>query len=414
MAVKVAVNVIWPAGQKCVERVKGYQMYFSEEPDHIRMLRDSLKKFVDDELPREKVREWDNKRHFPLEVFRRLADLGVCGLTIDEEYGGFGRDLVAAVAVIEELCRRGTTLGGPYIHCAFYGGINISAEGTEEQKRTLLPKLANGEMLFAYGLTEPNAGSDLASVATTATRSSDGATVLVNGAKRWCTAAGISDYIYCLVRSDSQEKRHHNLSFILIPPDTPGITIQSIGHMGIGYAESTDVIFDNVEVPFENVIGGERGWNNAWPALVGPCLDVEKLELTAMAFGIATAAVEDAWTYAQERVQFGKPIANYQAISHSLVDARTRLAACRHMLYHAAWLANENKPCSVETSMAKLFVTETAVDIVIECQRVMGAYGCSTEYDMERYARDILLMPIIGGSSNIQRNNIAKRLHLAD
>ena len=387
-------------------------MYFTDEPEHIRMLRDTLRRFVEEEMPREKVREWDRRRHFPREVFDRLAALGVCGLTIDEAHGGLGRDLVAAVVVIEELCRRGTSLGGPYIHCAFYGGINISAEGTAEQKRELLPRLARGEILFAYGLTEPNAGSDLASVTTVARRSADGQSLTLNGTKRWCTAAGIADYIYCLVRSGAPEERHRNLSFVLVPTDTPGITITPLGHMGIGYAESADVVFDDVVLPFDCVVGGENGWNRGWPALVGPALDVEKLELTAMALGIATAAVDDAWAYAGERLQFGKAIARYQAIAHSLVDARTRLTACRHMLYHAAWLADQGRPCGVESSMAKLFVTETAEEIVLACQKVMGAYGCSTEYDMERYARDILLMPIIGGSSNIQRNNIAKRLHL--
>lgn len=387
-------------------------MYFTAEPEHIRMLRETLRRFVDAEMPRELVREWDRTRHFPREVFQKLAGLGVCGLTIEERHGGLGRDIVAAVVVIEELCRRGTSLGGPYIHCAFYGGINISAEGTEQQKRELLPRLARGEILFAYGLTEPDAGSDLAGVRTTARRSADGRRVVIRGSKRWCTAADIADYLYCLVRSGPADARHRNLSFVLVPTGLPGMTVKPIGHLGLGYAESTDVIFDDVEVPFENVVGGEAGWNSGWRALVGPALDVERLELTAMAYGIAIAAVEDAWTYAQERKQFGRSIARFQAIAHALVDARTRLAACGHMLYHAAWLANEGRDCSVESSMAKLFVTETAVDIVRACQQVMGAYGCSTEYDMERYARDILLMPIVGGSSNIQRNNIARRLQL--
>jgi alkylation response protein AidB-like acyl-CoA dehydrogenase len=387
-------------------------MYFTEEPDHIRMLRDTMRKFVEEEMPREKVREWTSNHYFPADVFRKLADLGVCGITIDEEYGGFGRDLVGAIVVIEELCRRGTSLGGPFIHCAFYGGVNISECGTEAQKRELLPKLANGEILFAYGLSEPDAGSDLGSVTTRAERSSDGKTVLINGTKRWCTAARESEYLYCLVKSDSQAPRYKNLSLVLIPARAEGITIENIAHLGLGYADTTDVIFEDVEIPFENVIGGEAGWNNGWSMLVGPALDVEKLELTAMALGIASGALEDAWEYSKERRQFGKPIAQHQAVAHALVDARTKLTASRHMLYHAAWLANNNKPCTVETSMAKLFCTEAAVEIVLESQKVMGAYGCAEEYDMERYARDILLMPIIGGSSNIQRNNIAKRLHL--
>lgn len=387
-------------------------MFYTDEPEHISMIRNTLRRFIEKEMPRDQVRAWDKARHFPKEKFKKLAELGVCGLTIDEEYGGLGRDLVSAIITIEELCRRGTSLGGPYIHCAFYGGINISESGTEAQKRELLPKLANGEMLFAYGLSEPNVGGDLPSVETRAKRSEEGKTVTINGTKRWCTAADISDYIYCLVKSDPTAPRYKNLSFVLIPTDAAGITIENISHMGLGYAHTTDVIFDNVEIPFENVIGGEAGWNQGWPLLAGPALDVEKLELTAMALGIAGAALEDAVAYAKEREQFGRPIAQFQAINHVLADAETKLTACRHMLYHSAWLADNGRSCSVETSMAKLFVTETAVEIVLECQKVMGAYGCAEEYDMERYVRDILLMPILGGSSNMMRNNIAKRLKI--
>jgi len=269
-------------------------MYFTEEPDHIRMLRDTMRKFVEEEMPREKVREWTSNHYFPADVFKKLAELGVCGITIDEEYGGFGRDLVGAIVVIEELCRRGTSLGGPFIHCAFYGGVNISECGTEAQKRELLPKLTNGEILFAYGLSEPDAGSDLGSVTTRAERSFDGKTVLINGTKRWCTAARESEYLYCLVKSDSQAPRYKNLSLVLIPARADGITIENIAHLGLGYADTTDVIFEDVEIPFENVVGGESGWNNGWSMLVGPALDVEKLELTAMAILERKASVRKA------------------------------------------------------------------------------------------------------------------------
>jgi alkylation response protein AidB-like acyl-CoA dehydrogenase len=386
-------------------------MLHYDEPEHIRLLRESLRAFVATEMPRQAVREWDRDCRFPAEVFRKLADMGVCGLTIDEQYGGAGRDLVAAVAVIDELCRRGTFLAGPFIHCAFYGGINISENGSQAQKLALLPRLARGEVLFAYGLSEPDVGGDLASVTTTAERHGD--TVVINGTKRWCTAARIADYIYCLVKSDRTAPRYQNLSLVLVPPTLPGISIHDIEHPGMRYAATTDVLFDHVEVPVDNIVGGEAGWNRGWPMLAGSSLDVEKLEITAVTYGIAAAAVEDAWAYAQERRQFGKVISGHQAVRHALVDARTKLAACRHMLYHAAWLANAGKPCSVEASMAKLFVGETAVEIVLSCQRVMGAYGYAREYDMERHVRDIVCMPIVGGSSNMQRNNIANRLRLA-
>ncbi|MCP4007422.1 MAG: acyl-CoA/acyl-ACP dehydrogenase [bacterium] len=386
---------------------------FADEPEHIGLLRETLRRFVAEEMKPEWVREWDREHRFPRELFRKLADLGVCGLTIDEEFGGAGRDLVAAVAVIEELCRAGSFAAGPFIHCAFYGGMNISENGSPTQKRELLPKLARGELLFAYGLSEPDVGGDLASVRTTARLSDDGRHLVLNGMKRWCTGAEFADYIYCLVRSDEQAERYRNLSFVLVPTDLPGIEIQPIEHVNLRYTLSSDVAFDDVKVPIDLVVGGEESLNRGWKMLAGRALDVEKLEISAVSFGIAQAAVEEAWAYAQERQQFGKPISGHQAVRHSLVEARTRLEACRHMLYNAAWLANQDRPCSVEASMAKLFVADTAVEIVLACQRVMGAYGLSEGYDMERHVRDILGMPIVGGSSNMQKNNIANRLGLA-
>jgi alkylation response protein AidB-like acyl-CoA dehydrogenase len=388
-------------------------VHFAEEPEHVSILRDTIRRFVAEEMPKEKVRQWDREHRFPPELFQKLAALGVCGLTIDEEYGGHGRDLVAAVAVIEELCRGGTFAAGPFIHCAFYGGINISENGSEEQKRQLLPKLARGEMLFAYGLSEPEVGGDLASVATTAQRSADGRSVVLNGFKRWCTGADFADYIYCLVRSDDEAPRHRNLSLVLVPPDAPGVRIHPIEHVNLRYTLSSDVILEDVRVPVENVVGGEAAWNQGWSMLAGKALDVEKIEITAVCFGVAQAAVEEAWEYAQQRRQFGRPISGHQAVRHALAEARTKLEACRLMLYRGAWLAQQDRPCSVETSMAKLFVADTAVEIALACQQVLGAYGLAEGHDMERHVRDLLGMPIVGGSSNMQKNNIANLLGLA-
>jgi alkylation response protein AidB-like acyl-CoA dehydrogenase len=388
--------------------------HFADEPEHIGLLRETLRRFVAAELPPEKRQQWDREHRFPRELFAKLAALGVCGLTIDEAYGGAGRDLVAAVAVIEELCRGGSFAAGPFIHCAFYGGMNLSENGSEAQKRALLPRLARGELLFAYGLSEPDVGGDLASVRTTARLSADGRSLVLNGAKRWCTGAEFADSIYCLVRSGPEAERHRNLSFVLVDPRGPGIQIQPIEHMNLRYTLSSDVVLTDAVVPIENVVGGPEALGRGWKMLVGRALDVEKLEITAVTFGIAQACVEEAWTYAQQRVQFGKPIAAHQAVRHALALARTRLEACRHMLYHAAWLAQEGRPCSVETSMAKLFVAETAVEIALACQRVMGAYGLSEGHDMERNVRDLLGMPIVGGSSQMQLNNLARRWGLPE
>jgi alkylation response protein AidB-like acyl-CoA dehydrogenase len=210
------------------------------------------------------------------------------------------------------------------------------------------------------------------------------------------------------VRTGPAEERHRNLSFVLVPPDAPGVTITRIDSMGMKGAATTDVIFDNVEVPADNLVGGEAAWNRGWPMLVGPGLDVEKLEVAAIGIGIARAALDDAWNYATERRQFGKAIGQFQSIQHKLAEMKTQVHAARLVLYQAAWLANERRPCSLETSMAKLFCTEVAKAVALECQTIFGAYGYVKEFDAERYVRDALLMPIIGGSSAVQLNNIFK------
>lgn len=384
-----------------------------QEAEHVAMLRDTLRRFVEKEMPREKAQAWDRDNHYPAEVFAKLSELGVNGLTVPEEFGGAGRDITATMVVIEELARRSMAVAVPYIMCACYGGMNIEEVGGDALKAELLPKIAEGKLLFAYGISEPDVGADVASVRTTAVRKGNGATVTINGAKRFCSGANIADYIYTVVKSDPDGDRYRNLSIVLIPPDAPGVTIELQNAMGMKGASTCDVTFEDVEVSAENIVGGEDGWNDGWKRIVGPGLDVEKIEVAALALGNAAAAVDDAWEYAQERRQFGRPVSGFQSLRHMLVDAKTKLHACRLMTYHAAWLLDRRESASVETSMAKLYVCDTAKEIVLTCQQVMGAYGYIKEFDMERYVREALLMPIIGGSSAIQRNNIANRLRLA-
>jgi len=380
------------------------------EPEHVILLRETLRRFIEDEMPRSLAREWDEKDFFPREVFAKLCDLGVAGLTVPESYGGSGPDVVATMATIEELASRSVAVCAPYIQTACYAGMNLTEVGSEEQKREFLPRVAVGEMIFAYGISEPDVGSDVASVRTTARREGD--EVVVNGSKRFCSGASFSDYIYTVVRSGAEDARRKNLSIVLIPPDAPGVTIEPQKAMGFKGSATSDVTFQDTRVPASHIVGGEAGWNDGWRMLAGPGLDVEKIEVAAMALGIARAAVEDAWSYSQERLQFGKPICHLQSIRHMLAEAKTQLEACRLMTYQAAALIDHGEPAGVATSMAKLFVADSAVEIVLTCQRVLGAYGYVADYDMERYVRDVLVMPILGGSSAIQKNNIANLLRL--
>lgn len=380
------------------------------EPEHIRLLRDTLRRFVDKEMPREAAARWDREDVFPRTVFEKLADLGVCGLTVPEEYGGAGVDIPACMAVIEELSRRSLAVSVPYIMCACYAGMNLTEVGSEAQKRELLPRIAQGRIIFAYGLTEPDVGADLASVKTTAVR--DGDELVINGAKRFCTGADEADYIYTLVCSDRTGERYKNLSFVLIPPDLPGIAIERIETMGMRGIHTNDVTFSDVRVPLANLVGGEAGWNRGWQMLAGPGLDVEKIEVAAIALGVAAAAVEDAWDYAQQRRQFGKAIASYQSIRHTLADMQAKLYTARMLVNQVAGKLGSEGRHGVETAIAKLMATEYCTEITLAAQKIMGAYGYANEFPMERYVRDSLALPIFGGSSAIQRNNIVNWMGL--
>ncbi len=262
------------------------------EPEHVRMLRQSLRRFVAQEIPRELARQWDEDNHFPRDVFDKLAGLGVMGLTIPEEHGGAGRDIVATMVTIEELSRRSLAVSVPYVMAACYAGMNLVECGSAQQKQELLPKVADGKLMFAYGWTEPDVGADLASVKTTAVIDND--QVIVNGAKRFCSGAEICDYIFTLVRSNRDGERYKNLAVVLVPPDAPGVTITRMQGLGMKGAATTDVTFDNVRVPAANILGGAQGWNDGWRMITGSGLDVEKLEVAAIALGIAGAAFDDA------------------------------------------------------------------------------------------------------------------------
>jgi alkylation response protein AidB-like acyl-CoA dehydrogenase len=380
------------------------------EAEHIRLLRDQVRRFVAREMPRGAAARWDREDVFPREVFDKLAGLGVCGLTVPEEYGGAGVDIPACMAVIEELSRRSLAVSVPYIMCTCYAGMNIAEVGSEAQKRELLPRIAAGQMLFAYGLTEPDVGSDLGSVKTWAVREGD--EIVINGAKRFCSGADEADYIYALVCSDRAGQRYKNLSFVVIPPHAPGVTVTPFDCMGVHGIHTTDVTFENVRVPAANLVGGDAGWNRGWEMLAGPGLDVEKIEVAAIALGVAWAALEDAWTYAQERKQFGKAIGTYQSIRHMLADMQAKLYTARTLVYQVAGLLGGEGRHGVETAIAKLVATESCKDITLAAQQVMGAYGYASEFPMERYVRDALALPIFGGSSAIQRNNIVNWMGL--
>jgi alkylation response protein AidB-like acyl-CoA dehydrogenase len=391
-------------------RLEGRRPVNLSDDEDIEALRSLVRRFVEREVPPELAAQWDREDRIPREWLKRVADLGVCGLAVPEEFGGVGLNVMGLLATILELGRGGIMLASLFIQNACYGGLNISESGSPEQKRDLLPRLCTGDLMFAYGLSEPDIGADLASVKTRAERRGD--RIVVNGAKRWCTGAAIADYIYMLVRTGDPEARYRNLTFLLVPPDTPGITLDETETMGLRGIPTNDVVLEDVELPLDAVVGGDEGWNAGWQMLAGPSLEVEKLVSSSLALVTAEAAVEEAWEYSQQRHQFGKPICAQQSVRHALAEAQTKLQACRLMLTSAAAKVHAGQPSAVDTSMAKLFVSDTAPEIVLSCQQVLGAYGYARGFAMERYVRDVLVMPIWGGSSAIQKNNIANLMRL--
>ena len=378
----------------------------SEEQE---MLRETMTRFIEKECPKEVVRQLDEADVFPSEIFSKLSRLGVLGVTIPEEYGGTGRDLFSAITVVEILSSRFPALGWAFVQAVFYGGETISKLGSQAQKERYLPELASGERLFSYALTEPNAGSDAASTATFAAPEGEG--FVINGTKTFITGADVAGTLNIMMRTDKTVDKHKGLSMFLVDSPSEGLTVRPIKKLGYKCSSYCEVVLEDVRVGKEDILGGPEMLNQGWSQLLST-LDVEHLEVAACGLGIAEGAYQEALKYAQERVQFGKPIGKFQAISHQLADLATEIAASRMLLYHACWALEQDRPAPLESTQAKLFATETARKAALAAMQVMGGYGYSMEFDAQRSVRDSLALIVGGGTSEILRNVIARKIGL--
>lgn len=383
-------------------------MDFEVKEEH-RILAETIRRFMEKECPRELVRDLDKRDKFPEEIFSKLTELGVTGLTIPTEYGGTDRDIYGAVIVLEEISKRYAALGWAFVMSVFYGGENITKFGDIAQKKEYLPRLAEGTILFSYALTEPNAGSDAAAIQTSANR--ENGNYVLNGTKTFITGANHSDYMITLVRTDKTVAKHKGLSLFIVDSNSEGISMRPIEKLGYKGSSACEVVFEDVIVPETNILGGAECVNRGWTILLGT-LDVEHIEVAACGLGIAEGALEDALVYAKQREQFGKPIGKFQAISHMLAEMYTEIEAARLIIQKTCWLIQNNKPCSTESAMAKYYATETAKKVSLQSMQILGGYGYTLEYDVQRYVRDALVLPIGGGTTQIMKNIIAGRLGL--
>lgn len=367
--------------------------------------RQSVHDFVAREV-KPKAHEVDETGEFNWGAVHKMGPLGLLGLNVPEEYGGAGVDAVSAAIAIEEL---GWGDGSTALAIAAHNGLGcapITLFGTPEQKESWLPRAASGKgRLAALALTEPGAGSDLKNgVQTKAQRDRDH--WRINGAKMWCTNAGIADYIVTLVRTGAQGDSH-SLSLIIVPTDTPGLQIgPPEKKMGLKGSPTHAVAYDSVCVPLENLLGEEG--NGLQQTLT--VLDGGRVGIGALSVGLAQAAFEAAVQYSKERHTFGKPISEHQAIQWMLADAATEIQTARWNVYYAAWLKGQGRSYTVAASMAKLFATEMAERVCRNAIQIHGGYGYSREYPVERIYRDARLMTIGEGTSEVQRMVIARHV----
>jgi alkylation response protein AidB-like acyl-CoA dehydrogenase len=373
------------------------------------MLQESIREFLKKECPMERVRELDENDEFPIEIFNKMKPLGLSGLTIAEEYGGMGEDILGGIITVEELSKRYPALGWLYVMSAFYGGVNISRNGNDKQKQDFLAKIAKGDILFSYAITEPNVGSDAASAQTTATKYNEG--FKLNGTKTLITGADHADYILTLTRTDENVSKYKGLTMFIVDKKREGIDIRPLAKLGYKGSSCCEISFDDVELMAEDILGGANCINNGWSQLLAT-LDVEHLEVAACSVGLAQGAFDEAIKYAKKREQFGQPIGRFQAIQHMLAEMATGIQTARLLLYYTTWLIEQNKPCSLESAMAKYYASEVAKQVSLQGMEIFGGYGYIMDYDIQRFVRDALVLPIGGGTSQILKNIIAGRLGL--
>jgi alkylation response protein AidB-like acyl-CoA dehydrogenase len=374
-----------------------------ELTDEQLMIREMARKFAEAEL-KPIASEIDQKGEYPVEMFKKMAEVGFMGLTVPGEYGGAGVDTTCYSIVIEEISRVCAASGLSLAAHNSLGMTPILLGGSEQQKRTYLPQLASGEAIGAFALTEPQAGSDAAGTKTRAVRKGD--TYYLTGTKIYVTNGGFARYIIATAVTDP-EKGPHGISAFILHNDFKGFQVGTIeDKLGCRASCTAELVLDECEVPEENLLGeGGAGFKTFMKTLEGG-----RISIGAMAVGIAQGALDEATQYAKDRQQFGKTLSEFQAIRHMLATMATEIHAARLMVYHASRLKSEGKPFAQEASMAKLFASEMAMRAADKALQIHGGYGYTKEYPVERFYRDVKLCEIGEGTSEIQREIISRRL----
>ena len=371
--------------------------------DEQKMLQKMIREFAEEVVAPGAI-ERDRTKEFPKEIFKQLGEMGIMGLPFEETYGGAGSDTISFAIVTEELSKACASTGITYSAHISLGGAPLHLFGTKEQKEKFLTPICTGESFGAFGLTEPNAGSDAGGTETTA-KLEDGI-YTINGSKMFITNASHANHL-ALTAITGIEKGKKQISSIIVPTDSTGFTIsEPYQKMGLNSSNTTELILQDVQVPKEHLLGVEgEGFKQFLVTLDGG-----RIGIAAMAVGIAQAAYTKALKYAKERKQFGQAISSFQVTQFKLADMALKIELARNMVYKAAWLKDQQKTFTKEAAMAKLYATEIAMEIAREAIQIHGGYGYMKEFEVERYLRDAKLLEIGEGTCEVQRMVIARQI----
>ncbi len=367
------------------------------------LFQESVRNFVDKEvIP--VAAEMDEKGEFPHELFQRCAANGYFGLRYPESVGGMDADFFTYCLMIEELARGSLSLAAAVAMQTLMGTDLVYRFGTDDHRRRLLEPALHGEKIGAIAMTEPDFGSDLGGITTNALQTDEG--WVINGRKMWITSATVADF-FTVAAKTNPDVGFKGVDLFLVEKETPGVQIgRRIKKLGVRASETSELILDNVHIPAENILGEVgTGFKN-----LGGILTDIRVMTGALGLGLGQAALDHAVAYANERVQFGRPIAKFQAIQHKIAEMGTQLEAARSLVYRAAWQIDDGQRDPKLASMAKLFATEAANRIADECTRILGSYGFAMEYDAQRYFRDGRFLLYGGGTSEILRTIISREM----
>ncbi len=391
---------------------------YLEKTDEQKAMTDMVRQFVDEQII-PNAEHYDHEDEFPEPIVEQMKELGLFGVTIPEEYGGLGLDLTTYAMIVEEISRGWISISG-IVNTHFIGSYLLMKFGSDEQRDKYLPKMATGEIRAAFSLSEPELGSDVQAIKTSAVKGDDG-TYEINGQKMWVTNGLLSGLVFVLVKTDKDADPPYKGMTCFIAEKEPGVAentgdyagftvppkIKKMGYKGV---ESTELVFDGYHCPAENILGGEEAGLGQGFIQMMDALEVGRVNVAARGVGIAQRALELALRYSQERKTFGKEIAQHQAIQFKLADMATKVDAARLLTLRAARMKDAGERSDLEAGMAKLFASETGKEVVEDAFRIHGGYGYSKEYEVERLYRDAPLLLIGEGTSEIQRMVIGKKL----